>query len=55
MRLSQLKEEVLIKRLGMLAPDVEIDGKASILISSDEEETKGALIQSLGSSAAQAV
>ncbi len=54
MRLSQLKEEVLIKRLGMLAPDVEIDGKASILISSDEEETKGALIY-LGSSAALAV
>ena len=41
MRLVQLKEDVLIKRLGMIAPDVEIDGKGVILISSDGDETQG--------------
>uniref|UniRef100_A0A5K3FSI6 SUMO-activating enzyme subunit n=1 Tax=Mesocestoides corti TaxID=53468 RepID=A0A5K3FSI6_MESCO len=40
MQLSQLRDEVLIKWLGMLAPDVEIDGRGVILISSDEDETK---------------
>ncbi|KAM7533163.1 hypothetical protein Aperf_G00000122290 [Anoplocephala perfoliata] len=40
LRLIQLKEEVLIKRLGMIAPDVEIEGTGSIIISSDGDETK---------------
>nr|VZI25755.1 unnamed protein product [Spirometra erinaceieuropaei] len=40
MRLCSLRDDVLIRRLGMLAPDVEIDGRGVILISSDEEETK---------------
>lgn len=43
LRLGQLRDEVLMRRLGMVAPEVEIDGKATILISSDEEETKGML------------
>ncbi|VDL95114.1 unnamed protein product [Schistocephalus solidus] len=40
MRLCSLRDDVLVRRLGMLAPDVEIDGRGVILISSDEEETK---------------
>lgn len=41
MKLIQLKDEVLIKRLGMIAPDVQIEGTGSIIISSDGDETKG--------------
>ncbi|VDK23354.1 unnamed protein product [Taenia asiatica] len=40
MRLIHLKENVLIKHLGMIAPDVEIEGKGVILISSDGDETE---------------
>ncbi|VDM30517.1 unnamed protein product [Hydatigera taeniaeformis] len=40
MRLIHLKENVLIKHLGMIAPDVEIEGKGIILISSDGDETE---------------
>ncbi|KAL5106654.1 SUMO-activating enzyme subunit 2 [Taenia crassiceps] len=40
MRLVHLKENVLMKHLGMIAPDVEIEGKGIILISSDDDETE---------------
>lgn len=43
MRLIHLKENVLIKHLGMIAPDVEVEGKGIILISSDGDETEGGL------------
>nr|CDS29216.2 SUMO activating enzyme subunit 2 [Hymenolepis microstoma] len=40
LKLVQLKDEILIKHLGMIAPDVQIEGTGSIIISSDGDETK---------------
>lgn len=40
LKLIQLKDEILIKHLGMIAPDVQIEGTGSIIISSDGDETK---------------
>ncbi|VUZ55145.1 unnamed protein product [Hymenolepis diminuta] len=47
MKLIQLKDEVLIKRLGMIAPDVQIEGNGSIIISSDGDETKDIELKTL--------
>ncbi|KAM3172544.1 hypothetical protein ACTXT7_014307 [Hymenolepis weldensis] len=47
MKLIQLKDEVLIKRLGMIAPDVQIEGTGSIIISSDGDETKDIELKTL--------
>jgi ubiquitin-like 1-activating enzyme E1 B len=39
MTVKDLQEEVLIKTLNMVEPDVILDGKGTIIISSEEGET----------------
>ncbi|XP_017011915.3 SUMO-activating enzyme subunit 2 [Drosophila takahashii] len=39
-RIKELRDEVLVKTLNMLNPDVTVDGTGSILISSEEGETE---------------